>query len=95
MKLKPIGALPSVKLSLRVSGELHADLAAYAAYYRETTGQPIEVRPLVMQMLEQFVDTDRTFQEWRRRARSGLATARPVVAALPATPRPVAPPRDQ
>jgi hypothetical protein len=95
MKLKPIGARPSVKLSLRVPGELHADLVAYAAYYRETTGQPIEVRPLVMRMLEQFVDTDRTFQEWRRRARSALATAGSVTAVLPPAPRTVQPLRDQ
>ena len=67
MKLKPIQPLSSVKLAVRLPGELHADLTDYAAYYRETTGQAIEVRPLVVQMLEQFVDTDRAFQAWRRR----------------------------
>jgi hypothetical protein len=34
---------------------------AYAAYYRETNGQTIEVWALVVQMVEQFMDSDRGF----------------------------------
>ena len=71
MKLHPIQSLSSVKLALRVPGKLQAALTSYAAYYRESTGQAIEVRTLVVQMIEQFVDTDRAFQMWRRRTQSG------------------------
>ena len=75
MKLKPLHALPSVKLAGRVSGELHADLTAYAAYYREVVGQSIDLWPLVVQMVRTFVDSDRAFHAWRRHHR-GSATAR-------------------
>ena len=66
MKLKPIQTYAAAVLKGRVPGELHTTLTAYAAYYQEATGQTIEVWPLVLQMLQQFVDTDRDFQAWRR-----------------------------
>ena len=71
MKLKPIQTYPAAVLKGRVHGELHTTLTAYAAYYQEATGQTIEVWPLVLQMLQQFVDTDRDFQAWRRRTQNG------------------------
>jgi hypothetical protein len=76
MKLKPVHSLPSVKLTGRVPGELHADLTAYADYYREVLDEPIAVWPLVIQILQTFMDSDREFHAWRRRRRNGDA-ARP------------------
>ena len=73
MKLKPIHSLPSMKLAGRVPGDLHADLSTYAAYYREVVGQPINLWPLVVQMLRTFVDSDRAFQAWRRQHRNSAA----------------------
>ena len=73
MKLKPVQTYPPALLKGRVPGELHTALTAYAAYYRETTGQTIEMWPLVVQMVRQFVDTDRDFDEWQRRTRGGPA----------------------
>ena len=64
-----------MKLAGRVPGELHADLTAYAAYYREGVGQPIDLWPLVVQILRTFVDDDRAFHAWRRQQR-GSAAAR-------------------
>ena len=66
MKLKPVQTYPAAELKGRVPGELHQALEAYAAYYCETTRQAIEVWPLVVLMLQQFADTDREFQAWRR-----------------------------
>ena len=66
MKLKPVRAYPAVVIKGRVPGELHTALTAYATYYRETTKQGIDLWPLVLQMLQQFVETDRDFQVWRR-----------------------------
>ena len=74
MKLKPTKTYPAAVLKGRVPGELHTALTAYAAYYRETTSQVIEVWALVLQMLRQFVDTDRNFQAWRRRMQNGPGT---------------------
>jgi len=71
MKLKSIQSLPSVKLAVRVPGELHVALTGYAVCYRESTGQAIEVRSLVVQMLEQFMRTSR-----RRRAARGRTACR-------------------
>ena len=73
MKLKPVQSLPSVKLTGRVSGELHADLTAYADYYREVLHEPIAAWPLVIQILRNFMESDREFHAWRRRRRNGGA----------------------
>ena len=67
MKLKRLRILPSVKLAGRVSGELSETLTAYQAYYRHLHGEAIEPWPLVVQILETFMETDRDFQTWRRR----------------------------
>jgi hypothetical protein len=74
MKLKLVQTYPAAKLKGRVPGEVHAALMAYATYYRETTGQAIDVWPLVVQMLQRFMETDRDFQAWRRRTQNGPAT---------------------
>ena len=71
MKLKPVQTYAAATLRGRVSGELHTTLTAYTTYYRETTGQAIEVWSLVVQMLQRFVETDREFQAWRRRRQNG------------------------
>jgi len=71
MRLKPVQTYTDVSLKGRVPGELHAALTAYTSYYHETTGQPIEVWALVVQMLQRFVETDREFQTWRRRTQNG------------------------
>jgi hypothetical protein len=71
VKLKPVQTYPAIMLRGRVPGELHAVLTAYTAYYRESTGQAIELWPLVVLILQQFMDTDRDFQVWRRRTQNG------------------------
>jgi hypothetical protein len=71
MKLRRVLTYPPALLKGRVPGELKIALSAYAAYYRETTGQTIDLWPLVVQILEQFLDEDRDFHAWRRRTQSG------------------------
>ena len=81
MKLKRVRTLPYVKLIGRVPGDLHEALVGYAEYYRAMHGEPIEVWPLVVQMLKTFVDDDREFQAWRRRASGAAANSeqRPLI----------------
>ena len=74
MRLKPVQTYTDVSLKGRVPGELHAALTAYTSYYRETSGQPIEVWPLIVQMLQRFLETDREFQTCRRRTQNGPGT---------------------
>lgn len=71
MKLRPVQTYPPAELKGRVPGELYRALTAYTAYYRQTTGQAIEPWALVVQILQQFMDTDREFQTWRRRPQNG------------------------
>lgn len=56
-----------VSLEGRVSGELHAALTDYTTCYREKTSQTTDVRSLMVQTRERFVETDREFLAWRRR----------------------------
>ena len=74
MKLKAVPSLPSMKLAGRVPGDLHADLITYAEYYREVLGEPIDLWPLVVQMLRTFMRSDRAFRAWRRQHRTGAAS---------------------
>ena len=74
MKLKAVQSLPSIRLAGRVPGDLHADLITYAEYYREVLGEPIDLWPLVVQMLRTFMHSDRAFRAWRRHHRRGVAT---------------------
>jgi len=64
MKLKPV--------QICVAGKLHTALTASTTYGRHTIDQTIDLWPLVVQILEQFLDTDRDFQAWRRRTQNGL-----------------------
>ena len=73
MKLKAVPSLPSMKLAGRVPGDLHGDLITYAEYYREVLGEPIDLWPLVVQMLRTFMHSDRAFRAWRRQHRSSPA----------------------
>ena len=66
MRLKPVQTYRTVALKGRIPGELHAVLTDYTTYYREKTGQTIDVWALTVQMLERFVETDREFLAWRR-----------------------------
>jgi hypothetical protein len=74
MRLKPVQNYADASLKGRVPGELHAVLTAYTSYYHETTGQQIDVWPLIVQMLQRFIETDREFQAWRRRTHKGPGT---------------------
>lgn len=71
MRLKPVQNYAEAALKGRVPGELHAALIAYTSYYHETTGQPIDVWSLIVQMLQRFMETDREFHAWRRRTQNG------------------------
>ena len=62
---------------LRVPGDLHEVLVGYADYYRAVHGDPIEVWPLVVQMLRTFMDDDREFQAWRRNASGATVGVQP------------------
>ena len=57
-------------------GDLHEALAASADYYRSVHDEAIDLWLLVVRVLRTFLDADRAFHAWRRRA--GEAAAEPA-----------------
>jgi hypothetical protein len=74
MKLKSIQSYTDVTPKGRVHGELHTALLAYTSHFHEATDQSIEVWPLLVQMVQRFVESGREFLTWRRRTQNGLGT---------------------
>ena len=62
LKLGPIRDDKPVKLTVELPAELHRDLIVYGEILGREAGQElIEVKKLVVPMLERFVATDRAF----------------------------------
>lgn len=67
LRLGPIPDDKPVKLTVELPAELHRDLIAYGEILGREAGQePIEVKKLVVPMLERFIATDRGFAKARR-----------------------------
>jgi hypothetical protein len=74
IKLKPQAEdLAERKLRLRLPGRLAADLDAYRAFYANAHGREIEMAALIEAILEQFLATDRRFQQARVRERTSTS----------------------
>ncbi len=59
--------LPSAQVNVTLSGRLKSELDRYASYYQHVHGEAIGIRKLIVEMLRNFVDSDREFQAWARR----------------------------
>ena len=59
--------LPPVQLRLVVPGTLKAALDQYVMFVREKSEREVEVRGIAVEMLAQFIETDREFRQWQRR----------------------------
>lgn len=57
-------------LRLRLKGKLAVDLSDYQRAYVEANG-PIDMDVLAQHILGAFIDADKGFQAWRKRAASG------------------------
>jgi hypothetical protein len=69
MKLK-LGPLPkneTVKVTVRLSGELKAKLEQYAHMHSEAFGQRVDAVALIPLMLQTFIDRDRGFRALQKR----------------------------
>ena len=60
--------VPEQKVRLRLPGRLAADLEDYRELYARVHGQEIEMPALIEGMLEQFLESDRAFQRYRKRS---------------------------
>lgn len=58
--------LPPVQLRLTLPGNLKASLDEYLLYLRDTSRREAELKEVALEMLRQFLETDRDFKAWRR-----------------------------
>jgi hypothetical protein len=59
--------LPSAQVNITLPGRLKTELDGYAAYYQQIHGEAIGVRRLIVEIVRNFVDSDREFQSWLKR----------------------------
>jgi hypothetical protein len=59
--------LPPVQLRLVVPAGLKEMLDQYVAFVQEDSGREVEARQIAMEILAQFMESDRQFKRWQRR----------------------------
>ncbi len=73
--------LPPAQVRLTLPGSLKASLDEYLVYLRGTSHREAELKEVALEMLRQFVESDRHFRAWRKERagaepESGLAERR-------------------
>jgi hypothetical protein len=66
LKLAKLPDRTPIKITVTVMPELNRALAGYAALYRETYGEKVEIPDLIPSMLEGFLASDREFAKSRK-----------------------------
>jgi hypothetical protein len=59
--------LPPVQLRLVVPAGLKQMLDEYMSFVHESSGREVEAREIAVEMLAQFMESDRQFKRWQRR----------------------------
>jgi hypothetical protein len=59
--------LPPVQLRLVVPAGLKEMLDKYVAFVREGSGREVEAREIAVEMITQFIESDRQFKRWQGR----------------------------
>jgi hypothetical protein len=67
--------VPSSQVNVTLPGRLKLELDGYAAYYEQIHGEAIGVRRLIVEIVRNFVESDREFQSWLKRHSNGVADA--------------------
>jgi hypothetical protein len=65
--------LPSAQVNLTLPGKLKLELDGYAAYYNHIHGEAIGIRRIIVEIVRNFVESDREFQAWLKRNSNGVA----------------------
>jgi hypothetical protein len=63
--------LPQAQLRLTLPGNLKASLDEYLVYLGDTSHREVELKEVALEMLRQFVETDRDFKAWRKERADG------------------------
>ena len=64
--------LPSEQVYITLSGKLKSELTNYATYYQQIHGEAIPTRTLIVEIIRDFVQSDREFQAWTKRNSNGV-----------------------
>jgi hypothetical protein len=76
MKLNKIEKqLPTEQVKINLPGKLKVDLDSYGAYYEHSHGEAINIRTLIVEIVRDFVQSDREFQAWTKRHSNGAGDA--------------------
>ncbi len=65
--------LKSAQVNITLPGRLKAELDGYAAYYQHIHGDAIGIRRIIVEIVSNFVESDREFQSWLKRHSSRVA----------------------
>ena len=58
--------LPPAQLRLTLPGNLKSSMDEYLVYLGDTSHREAELKEVALEMLRQFVETDRDFRTWRK-----------------------------
>jgi hypothetical protein len=64
--------LPAVQLLLALPAAAKQMLDRYVAFVAKTSGRDVEGREIVVEMLEQFMASDRDFRQWQKLAQKSV-----------------------
>ena len=67
--------LPSAQVNVTPPGKLKLELDGYAAYYNHVHGEAIGIRRIIVEIVRNFVESDREFQAWLKRHSNGVGDA--------------------
>ncbi len=67
--------LPSAQVNVTLPGKLKLELDGYAAYYNHIHGEAIGIRRIIVEIVRNFVESDREFQVWLKRHSNGVGDA--------------------
>ena len=56
----------TLEVRLRLKGKAAVDLADYQRAYQAANGQAVDAEPLVLNIVQAFIEADRGFQAWRK-----------------------------
>ncbi len=65
--------LPSAQVNITLPGKLKAELDDYTSYYQHTHGDAISIRRIIVEIVRNFVESDREFQSWLKRHSNNVA----------------------
>ena len=67
--------LPSAQVNVTLPGKLKLELDGYAAYYNHIHGEAIGLRRIIVEIVRNFVESDREFQAWLKRHSNSVGDA--------------------